>query len=236
MQISVLSGGAAQGLVNALAAQFRAQTGCGIAGTFGAVGAMRDKLLAGAPADLLILTRGLIDELVRAGHVVPGSVVDLGIVRTGVAVRAGETAPLVGDAASLRSALVAANGIYFPDPKLATAGIHFAKVLDALGISGEVGGRLRPYPNGAAAMQALSQVTDARVIGCAQVTEILNTPGVTLVGPLPKEFELATVYTAGVCIRAALPSEARRLAALLAGDDASSTRAQAGFEPTIGNT
>ena len=48
MQVQVLSGGAAQGLVRALASQFKVETGCDIAGTFGAVGAMRDKLVGGA--------------------------------------------------------------------------------------------------------------------------------------------------------------------------------------------
>ena len=193
---------------------------------------MRDKLLAGAPADLLILTAALIAELARLGHVLPGSAVDLGVVRTGVAVRE----PRSGAAASAMRRRCARRcsrrtRIYFPDPKLATAGIHFAKVLDALGIAGEVAARLRPFPNGAAAMQALARAPDARAIGCTQVTEILNTPGVTLVGPLPKQFELATVYTAGVCTRAALPDQAKRLAALLGGDAARAIRAQAGFEP-----
>ena len=231
MQLAILSGGAAQGLVSALGAQCKAETGCEIAGTFGAVGAMRDKLLAGAPADLLILTSSLIAELTRSGHVLPGSAVDLGVVRTGVAVRSRDPKPPIGDAATLRSALLAADAIYFPDPKLATAGIHFAKVLDALGIAGEVAARLRPFPNGAAAMQALAGAPDARAIGCTQVTEILNTSGVTLVGPLPRQFELATVYTAGVCTRAALPDQAMRLAALLGGDAALSARERAGFEP-----
>ena len=65
MQVEVLSGGAAQGLVAALEPQFMAETGCDIAGTFGAVGAMRDKLIAGARADLLILTSVLIADLIR---------------------------------------------------------------------------------------------------------------------------------------------------------------------------
>ena len=47
MKLTILSGGAAQGLVGALAAEFKAQSGCEIDGTFGAVGAMRDKLLSG---------------------------------------------------------------------------------------------------------------------------------------------------------------------------------------------
>jgi len=162
MQLTLLSGGAAQGLVAALAAKFKAETGCDITGTFGAVGAMRDKLIAGAPADLLILTQALIAELARLGHVLPDSPVDLGVVRTGVAVRSGNPKPPIGSAAALRSALLAADAIYFPDPKLATAGIHFAKVLDALGIVGEVAARLAPFPNGAAAMQALARAPDAR--------------------------------------------------------------------------
>ena len=149
MELQVLSGGAAQGLVTALASQFKAETGCDIAGTFGAVGAMRDKLLGGARADLLILTAALIAELTLTGHVVAGSAADIGVVRTAIAVRAGDALPPVGDAGALRTALLRADAIYFPDPRLATAGIHFSKILDALGIGRDVIMRLRPYPNGA---------------------------------------------------------------------------------------
>ncbi len=91
--------------------------------------------------------------------------------------------------------------------------------------------RLRPYPNGATAMRALAQARAERPIGCTQVTEIVATPGVALVGVLPKGYELATIYTAGVCARAELPGEARRLADLLSGESAHSVRQRAGFEP-----
>ena len=228
-KLTVLSGGAAQGLVAALALRFKAETGCDIDGTFGAVGVMRDKLLSGAPADLLILTRALIDELTIQAHVVPGSGADIGTVLTAVAVRSGDPAPEISDAAGLRAALLAADAIYFPDPKQATAGIHFAKVIDRLGLTAAVAGRLRTYPNGATAMRELAASQARRPIGCTQATEILNTPGVQLVAPLPQGFELATVYTAGVCTRAALPEQARAMAALLAGEPARAMRQRAGF-------
>lgn len=227
--VAILSGGAAQGLVAALASRFKAETGCEISSTFGAVGAMRDKLLSGAPADLLILTGALIDELAAQGHVVAGSEVDVGTVLTAIAVRRGDPVPAVADAAGLRAALRAADAIYFPDPKLATAGIHFAKVIDALGLTAEVASRIRTFPNGATAMRELAAVQGGRPIGCTQVTEILHTPGAQLVAPLPEGFELATVYTAGVCTRAALPQQARALAALLTADTAREARARAGF-------
>jgi len=230
MKLTILSGGAAQGLVAALAPQFKAETGAEIDGTFGAVGAMRDKLIAGGPADLLILTSALIAELAAGGHVAAGSAADLGGVATGVAVRAGDPEPAIADADGLRAAMRAADSIYFPDPKLATAGIHFAKVLDQLGIRDSVADRLRTYPNGATAMREMA-AAQGRPIGCTQVTEILNTPGIRLVAPLPKEFELATTYTAAVAARAASPGEARRLVALLSGASTRPLRDRAGFEP-----
>jgi len=230
VRLEILSGGAAQGLVSAVTPQFKSETGFDIGGSFGAVGAMRDKLLAGTPADVLILTAALIADLARDGHVAAGSAADLGVVRTAIAVRAGNPGPAVGDAAGLRTALLAADAIYFPDPKLATAGIHFAKVLGQLGIHDAVADRLRPHPNGASAMREMAAAR-GRPIGCTQVTEILNTPGVTLVAPLPKEFELATVYTAAVAARAASPDQARRLVTLLSSPSTRSLRDRAGFEP-----
>jgi len=195
VQLILLSGGAAEGLVNELRHEFEIATGCMIGATFGAVGAMREKLIAGAPADLVLLTSALIAELTRSGHVRSGSAIDIGIVDTGLAMREGDPNPPIGDARALRSTLLAADAIHIPDPKLATAGIHFAKVLDELGLADELRTRLRPSPTGAVAMRALAQACDPRAIGCAQVTEILNTPGIALAGPLPKPFELASVYT-----------------------------------------
>jgi molybdate transport system substrate-binding protein len=193
------------------------------------VGAMKARLLDGEAVDLLILTRALIDELATGGHVDADSVADIGAVRTAIAVRAADPAPQVGDGDELRDALRAADAIYSPDQKLSTAGVHFAKVLDALGIMGEVADRLRTFPNGAAAMSALAASTERQPIGCTQVTEILGTPGLTLVGVLPAEFELATVYTVGAATRAAHPDAARKLAAMLTSAQTRPLREQVGF-------
>ncbi|MFM7704069.1 MAG: ABC transporter substrate-binding protein, partial [Rubrivivax sp.] len=70
----------------------------------------------------------------------------------------------------------------------------------------------------------------AAPIGCTQITEILYTPGVELVAPLPLRFELATVYTAAVSARAADVQTAERFVALLAGAESAGLRGQSGFE------
>jgi molybdate transport system substrate-binding protein len=231
--LHLLSGGAAQGLIRTMQAPFEASSGFALQCTFNAVGAIQKKLLDGEACDVLILTRSLIDTLVRSGKVVPGTARDLGTVKTGVAVKTGAPYPAVHDADSLCAALRAASAIYLPDPKLATAGIHVMKVINALGLADELAGRLRPYPNGNTAMNAMAECIDMHVIGSTQVTEILITQGVDLVADLPKEFELATVYTAAVSAAAVNAKAAAEFIALLVQDAQAALRAQVGFLPAI---
>lgn len=228
--LNILSGGAAQGLVGQVREAFAASHGATIEGSFGAVGMMKDKLLAGEPCDVVILTAALIQELESQGHVVAGSAAPLGVVRTGVAIKAGQPLPAIDSPAALKALLRKASGIYFPDPVKATAGIHFMKVLQTLGLDQELADRLRPFPNGATAMREMAQAAGDDLVGSTQVTEILYTPGVALVGVLPKEFELATVYTAAVCSRAVDPAAATALIALLTADTSAALRESGGFE------
>ena len=79
-------------------------------------------------------------------------------------------------------------------------------------------------------MRELAAATSARPIGCTQHTEILYTPGVRLVAPLPRQFELATEYVAAVTSRAADPALAARLVHALAGAHAQALRSAGGFE------
>jgi molybdate transport system substrate-binding protein len=212
--LKILSGGAAHGLVEKIRPAFEAATGCTIDGTFSAVGAMRDKLLAGEPADVVILSRALIDELLESGHLVP-AIRDVAHVATSVAVRSGDPLPAMATSGDLRVALAAADEIHFPDPAQATAGIHFAKVIRQLGQWDNVVNRLRLAPNGATAMKALAASKAPHPIGCTQETEIRITPGVTLVAPLPPGCDLTTVYTAAITTTTRMPQEAAALIARL---------------------
>ena len=228
--LHVLSAGAAQGLIEALAPRFLDQTGFALRSTFGAVGAMRERLLAGDRCDALILTEALIDQLAASGHVVADTKAALGRVRTGIGVRNGDDVPDITNRTALERSLRAATDIYLPDPQRATAGIHFARVLDQLGIHGELALRLRPYPNGATAMHALAHSNGPTPIGCTQVSEIKNTEGVTLVGPLPAGFELVTTYSIAVCSASQQRDVAERFAQWLSGTEAEQARVKAGFE------
>jgi molybdate transport system substrate-binding protein len=227
--LNILSGGAAQGLVASLAPKFKTLTGLDIAGEFGAVGAMADKLRSGTSADIVVLTAAMIADLAKENLVAGDSISDIGLVETAIAVRAGDPLVRVNDAADLRDALRAADAIFVPDTKASTAGIHVAKVLQQLGIAEEVTARLKIFPNGATAMRHLAETDAIRPIGCTQSTEILNTTGVVLSGSLPPGCELATIYTAAVATRAANIRQAQDLIGLLIGADQREMRERAGF-------
>jgi molybdate transport system substrate-binding protein len=228
-QLNILSGGAAQGLVGSLAAKFKALTGLDIGGEFGAVGAMADKLREGKPTDIVVLTAAIVAKLADEKRVVPASIADVGLVETALAVRTGDPQVKVTDAASLRATLLAADAIFVPDTKASTAGIHVAKVLEQLGISGEVAARLEIYPNGATAMRHMAASDAAKPIGCTQSTEIISTEGVMLSGSLPKGCDLATMYTAAITTTATHAREAQALIELLTGADQQELRIAAGF-------
>jgi molybdate transport system substrate-binding protein len=227
--LNILSGGAAQGLVGSLAPSFKADTGFDIAGEFGAVGAMADKLRGGMPADIVILTAALLATLAAERLVVAASISDVGLVETALAVRASDSKVVARNEAELREALLASDAIFVPDTRASTAGIHVAKVLARLGIADNVAARLKIFPNGATAMRELAASDARHPIGCTQSTEIISTGGVVLSGSLPPGCELATMYTAGVTTKAAHPLQASALIGLLIGAGQREQRQRAGF-------
>jgi molybdate transport system substrate-binding protein len=227
--LNLLSGGAAQGLVASLAPAFKALTRFDIAGEFGAVGVMADKLRQGAPADIIILTAALLTKLAQEKLVVSESITDIGLVETALAVRTGDPLTIAKDAAGLREIFLASDVIFVPDTKASTAGIHVAKIVQQLGIIDEVSARLRVFPNGATAMRQLAASEAQHPVGCTQSTEIISTPGVSLSGSLPAGCELATMYTAGVTTTAAQPQQAQHLIDLLTGAGQHEQRIRAGF-------
>lgn len=229
MELHVLCAGAAKGLVEALAPALQAATGATLRGEYGPVGAIKDKWMAGAPCDVIVLTAAMLDALALDGRVQADTIAPLGRVHTGIAVRVGEEPPAIADRDALRRSLLAAKGLYLPDPERSTAGVHFMKVLRELGIHDIVASRLRAFESGAAAMRELGRSIEAGLIGCTQITEINYAPGVALVGSLPAEFELATVYSVAAATTALQQGAARRFAQMLAGPDSRELRVKGGF-------
>jgi len=230
--LRVLSAGAAKAVVQAVAASVRDEGRGDVDATFDAAGAIRAAFLARPQSEIVILPEPMLRALASEALIDPASIAAIGSVPTGVAVPHGAPRPAIGDADALRTALLGASALYCPDVERATAGIHFVRVLASLGIDAHVRGKLHAYANGATAMAAMANAdAPPGSLGCTQVTEILYTRGVTLVGGLPRPFELDTTYAVGVSAAATDSGRARRFAARLAGPATRGLRETAGFAP-----
>src|SRR5262245_22320045 len=89
----------------------------------------------GVPADVIILSREGLDELIAEGKIVRGSDVNLAQTPTGLGVRAGAPKPDLASVESFKQALVRAKVIAVPG---STTGIYLTKnVFPKLGISSD---------------------------------------------------------------------------------------------------
>lgn len=236
--LHVLSAGAARGLVTALEPSFAAAHGVRFVAGFGAVGTIRDQLLAGSPCDVLILTEALLRDLAADGWIDGASIRPIGRVATGIAMRAGDPpapAGALADADGLRRLLAGADALYTPDTRQSTAGRHFLALLERLGLRDTLAPRLREHPNGAIAMAEMARGGDAAPLGCTQVTEILYTPGVSLLGRLPEPHGLETPYaiaraTAKGGARDAVAGVADAFVATASGPASRALRTGGGFD------
>ena len=228
--VNVFCAGAAQAVLTQIAEKFERDSDHKVNAQFGAVGAMKERVVAGEPADVIVLTGALIDELSQQGLVAEGSRVDLGKVGTGVAVRAGTPMPDVTNKDVFRGNLLAAKRILCPDPAVATAGKVVLSALDKLGIADKVKSHLKFFPNGYAAMNALAESSGLLEMGITQITEIVANEGVTLVGPLPAELQSIAIYSVGVAAASTEREAADEFIRRLTGFNAQTILSAAGFE------
>jgi molybdate transport system substrate-binding protein len=199
--------------------------------TFAAVGALRDKVIAGEHADVVIVTPAIITTLDAQKLMHAGSRVDLGRVGGGLAVKAGTTPPAIRTVDEFKQALIDADEVYYADPMVATAGAALMKVVDTLGIGDQVRAKGHVAAGGKEAMQAMTQSTAARAVGVTQISEILSVPAAKLVGEYPGDLQVKTTYSAIILEGSTRLDDAQKLIQFLAGAAFQARLAKSGFEP-----
>lgn len=194
-ELRVHAAGATKEVVIRLAAPFTRATGIRLVPVYDTVGALRDRLLQGEKSDVAMLSHAALDALQTKNLIDAGSRLSLGSVAIALAVQRGASIPDISTPEALKKALLEAKSISYADPERgATAGAHFAKVLDRLGIRARIADRTIIIPFG---VEVIEAVAEGRVeLGVSQSSEILLHPGVSFVGYLPKPYDLMTPFAA----------------------------------------
>jgi len=226
-EIKVLSAGAVRAILTALAPAFERETGLKVAMTFGTVGVVRQKL-ATEPVDVVIMSDTALEEAIKQGRVEAASRADIARTGIGVGVREGAPRPDISTSEALKQALLAAKSLTYVDPAQGgTSGIHFAAVLQRLGIADAVKSKTTLVPGGYPAELVARGEVEMVV---HQISEILPVKGVTLVGPLPRDVQKVTTYSAGVPAKAEMVEAAHAFIEFLESPSAKPKFAAAGLD------
>jgi molybdate transport system substrate-binding protein len=179
----------------------------------------------GVPADVVILSREGLGELIAAGRIASGSDADLARVPLGVAVRAGHRKPDVRTVAAFKQVLLEGRTIVVPS---STSGIWLTtELFPRLGIAGQMDVTMTPRGAGAAAMVAAG----GAALAVMPVSEILAATGVECAGAIAPEIQFVQVFAAAAVAGSQQMDAARRLIAFLISPRASDAIRESGMEP-----
>ena len=229
-QMKVLISGGFAGAYDKLLPEFQKTSGVGVTTGSGAsqgkgpqtIGA---QLGRGVPADVVILSREGLGELIAAGKIAAGTDVDLAQVPLGVGVRAGAAKPDVGTVETFKQALLRARLVVVPE---STSGIWLmAELFPRLGIAGRINVKAAPRGSDATRMVAAGEAD----LAVQPVSEILVAPGVAFAGSLAPEIQFVQVFSAAIVEGSQALENSRRLIAFLASARAAQAIKDSGMEP-----
>jgi molybdate transport system substrate-binding protein len=213
--IAVLAAAAIEEPFEAVAHGFEHDTGNKVAATFGSVGAIQNRLKAGAKADLVVLTTALAAAAEKDGTALAGSRAVVGRVEIGVAVRNGAAAPDISTADAFRKTLLTAKSVSFTDPAGGgTAAVFVAGLIDRLGVADAIKEKSLKFNTGREVIAAVAR-GDAE-IGIGFTSEFVTVKDVKVVGALPKEIGFVNEYSAYIPATSAAADQAKALLSYLA--------------------
>lgn len=191
--------------------QFERATGCRLNITSDLPSAFVRRANAGERFDLLISVSSTVDTWISDGRIIASTRTDIAQSGIGVAVRAGTPKPDISSVDAFKRALLEAKSIAY---LRVGSGIYTAALLQRLGIADSVSSKvIRPESDIVSELVAKGTVE----LGIVVITQILTTPGVELVGPLPPEIQSYIVFTAGISAESSKPTAASRLIEFLRG-------------------
>ena len=192
-EITVLSSNGVKSVVSELAPQFEKATSNKLIITYGPSNLLVKQIDAGKTFDVVIVTPALINDLVNKGKVVDGSAVNIARTGVGVAVKKGAPKPDLSSVDAFKRALLNAKAIAYTTS--GQSGLHFASVIEKLGIADQVKAKGKTMPGGAAAELIIKGEAD---IAVQLIPELMAVSGVDVVGPFPPELQTYIVLTAGI--------------------------------------
>jgi molybdate transport system substrate-binding protein len=231
-ELTVLSAFGMQSVLEDLGPKFERATGHTLAISFATGGATVKRAQDGETADVIIALRQGIDGLVKDGKAMTDNVTVLARSGIVVVVRKGAPKPDISSPDALKRTLLAAKSLSYVDPASGGAsGIHFAKVLERLGIANEMQAKtVFPNPKTPAEVGVVVANGEAE-IGVHVIQEVISVAGIDVVGPLPGDLQNTIVFAAAIMASAKDAEASKALVNFLRTPEAAAVIKAKGMEP-----
>ena len=230
--LHVLISGGFSGAYEALLPQFERTSGIKITTGSGASQGTGPQTIAaqlarGVPADVVILSREGLNELIAAQRIVAGTDIDLARVPLGVAVRAGTAKPDVSTVDAFKQILLKAQTVAVPG---STSGIWLVtELFPRLALADKINVKAMPRGADAAGLVAAGGAD----VAVMPVSEIVHAAGVDLAGSIAAEIQFVQVFSAAVVAGSGEIEPCKRLIEFLASATAAAAISNSGMEPVI---
>ena len=165
------------------------------------------KIEKGEAFDAAIVSTELMEELVKNGTIVAASRKPVARAGIGVGVRTGAAKPDIKTSDALKQALLKAKAITYAEDGASRP--YLERMFDRMGISAEMSHKV-VLAHGSALSAAKVADGSADYL-LTLISEILQSPGLELVGPLPQEHQNYISFAAGVNAKAHDPASAKKL-------------------------
>jgi molybdate transport system substrate-binding protein len=183
------------------------------------------QLARGVPADVVILSREGLGELIAAKRIATGTDVDLARVPLGVAVRAGTPKHDVGTVEAFKQVLLRSEAVAVP---ASTSGIWLmTDRFPRLGIAEKINVKVMPRGSDATGLVA----TGGADLAVQPVCEIVHAVGVDFAGSIAPEIQFVQVFSAAIVAKSGEIGGSKRLIEFLSSSRASEAIRNSGMEP-----
>ena len=227
--LRIMSGGAPKEIFLKLKPQFEGASGNKVEFIFAVMSALRDRLAGGEKVDVLVMPTNILDGYQKDGVACAQDRAVLGLVSINAVVRTGAAKPDLSTPDTVRQVLLNSRAVTYATPGATPSGTHMGKLIDQLGIAEAMKGKIihRPALEGGVQLVASG---DAE-IGFYPKSEIINTDGLAVVGPLPDAIQLTTIYGAAVTTASAEPEAATAFIKFVCDPKNRAAWSHAGFDP-----
>jgi molybdate transport system substrate-binding protein len=173
----------------------------------------------------LISTAGPIDALLREGELIEDTRATFAKSGIGVEVRKGARKPDISSVEAFKRAVLDAKSIAYLQ---IGSGLYLQGLFERMGIAASIKPKVtRPETDIVSELVAKGEIE----LGMVVSTQILTTPGVDFVGPLPQEIQHYIVFVGAVSTDSKAPDAARELLRFLASPRALAVIKAQGMEP-----